>query len=63
MIVLQESWWNGTRCLVFSISGRSVAVRMVSVLLGPYAGREGRLGILCSVAPSVQPRVFPGAAS
>lgn len=55
MIVLQESWWNGTRCLVFSISGRSVAVRMVSVLLGPYAGREGRLGILCSVAPSVQP--------
>lgn len=63
MIVLQESWWNGTRCLVFPVSGRSVAVRMASVLLSPYAGREGRLGIRCGVAPSVQPRAFPGAAN
>lgn len=55
MIVLQESWWNGTRCLVFSVSGISAAVRMASVLLGPCAGREGRLGILCGVGPSVQP--------
>lgn len=55
-----------TRCLVFSIAGRSVAVRMSLVVLGPCTGGDGRLGCLvvwhhlCSHRPSLGLQVNVG---
>lgn len=50
----------GVWCFLFQ---GDLRIRMASVLLDPYAGREGRLRILCGVAPFVQPQAFSGAAS